>query len=77
MSLKPFCYLGQCIGYVLIVRLNAPFMRLGTPPYQLTLQKIGVRIALKANSKYLSFTIGLFEFMAKASNKGSRDLSVS
>jgi hypothetical protein len=47
------------------------------PLSQLTLQKIGIRVAFKHKPKYLSFTIGLFEFKAKASNKGGEDLSVS
>jgi hypothetical protein len=63
-----------CIDYKSKYGNAAPW---DTPPTQLTLQKISVPVALKANSKYLSFTIGLFEFMAKASNKGSRELSVS
>jgi hypothetical protein len=49
MSLKPFCFSAPCIGYVLIARQYTVILRPGIPPFnQLTLQKIGVRIALKA-----------------------------
>ena len=58
MSLKPFCFLGKCIGYVLIASLNTAMLHLGIPPpTQLTLQKIGVPVAFKASYKTLSFNI--------------------
>jgi len=57
MLLKPFLFFSTmywlCIGCKAKINISAP---LDTPPAQLTLQKIGVTIALKPIPKYLSFS---------------------